>query len=290
MFQLFVIGFVVVFVWALNRSRRRILTAVYSLAPVIVIAFVLDRIASEPYRYWTLVFLGIDVMFAVGAAVAYFHSSHTMKCIPSGLSVKNPVPLRILLPSCFLLLSIALTNISERHRMAIIDDIVSRWGSLHEPMPDAVAWERFVDFAINGPAWGAAWSIPRTQTLDVESHLTPHVRSLFYGRIMRYDVHWWYYIFLIGMWFVVGTVIDRIPKRNVAAGEHAHPKLVWLWPPMLISYGIFVAYTGWSYREWEYGDRFIFCIYAWGVVLVLFGLSIGVRSILQLRRSLRFAT
>jgi ABC-type iron transport system FetAB permease component len=87
MLQLFMVGFVAVFIWAVRRSHRRVLTAVYSLASMVVTLFLLDRIARQlpdSFDHGRLAFIGTDVMFAVGAAAACFHSSHTRRAIAAG--------------------------------------------------------------------------------------------------------------------------------------------------------------------------------------------------------------
>src|SRR5512141_2800117 len=102
-----------------------------------------------------------------------------------------PIRFSILLPLLFLALSVLLAKVGETRRDNIIRSVVARHGFLFEPLPDNVALERFIDYAINAPAWAAAWNMP---------HIFPISESETHLGIMRYEAHWWYFLFVLMMW------------------------------------------------------------------------------------------
>ncbi len=182
----------------------------------------------------------------------------------------SKVKFRILLPVIFLVGSIALTRVGEQRRITVIDTVVSKWGSLHEPLPEAVATERFAAYAISGPAWAAAWEIPNL--IRVNGRLPNSLQSIAFGKVMWHDGQWWFFVFLLFMWFLIGRVIDQplnVGQSSVSRSP-AKRRLVW-WSSCTL-YGLFVCRTALKYWEWEYPRWFLYSVLAWGVALAVAGL------------------
>ena len=179
-----------------------------------------------------------------------------------------------LLPLIFLLLSIIMAKIGESYRTTIVQSVVAKYGHLAEPIPDSVALARFIDYALNAPAWVAAWNMP---------HVLPIDESVTHWGIMRYEAHWWYFIFVALMWFLVGVWLDRY--RSVRHPDQFHKPVYNISIEVfLIAYGSFMSYSGFSISEsFEYARWFEIVVCAWGAILVVVNLYLLLKSASALR-------
>jgi hypothetical protein len=62
---------------------------------------------------------------------------------------------RTVLPVVFLILSITLAKLGEARRDRFMQSVLAQTASMQEPLPEAFATERYVDCALNAPAWAA---------------------------------------------------------------------------------------------------------------------------------------
>lgn len=190
---------------------------------------------------------------------------YMMRCIRSmrwpKLNNHKDVKLRILLPLAFLGLSLLLAQAGESYRTRVIQSAVSRQGRLYEPLPANVAWPRFLDYALNAPAWVGA----------------NHMPDLFHGNasfpsdgvIVRDQSDMWYFVFVFVFWYIVVTVVIRWQQRRPS---HIPFRFSWRTRAanaLLGCYGAFVSYVAIEEKEPPHGYAlwFIVVVFLWGAIL-----------------------
>jgi len=164
----------------------------------------------------------------------------------SGLSFR----FRVILPAAFLVLSIVLATVGDWQRQRVIDSVGR--GAVHG-VPQRVAVARFMDYAINAPAWIATWQIP---------NFINHFPS--WG-IMSTEFDWRYLLLVCITWYLIGAMIDR--KRS------SPPRVIPVaWKRVLgvlaTGYGIFMCRDV-APLEWWFDPWFIDCVFLWGFFLTV---------------------
>lgn len=171
------------------------------------------------------------------------------------------IPFRIALPAAFLILSLALRALGEAQNLKV------RNAGPHYEAPPDVAAARWVDHLINAPAW-----VPARKMWSVSTR-----RTTFWSPFLgKFD--WWYRLFLVLLWFLIGYRLDRLRRpANISQAEQAS------WPKfalrlLLALYGVvlllnaprtlYVGYFVWA----NYVSFRTIPVYAWGVVFIFAGL------------------
>jgi hypothetical protein len=181
------------------------------------------------------------------------------------MKMKRIRAIRFWLPLSMVVVSLVLTRSGEHKRQTSIEEVVRHYGGLFEPVSDTVATYRYLDFAINAPAWVAAVNTP--PILRVSPISNPALHDRIYGRIMRRPWHWYYYGYLLGMWYFVGAMLENAGRRR---------QRVWRLRTVLIAmffvfYGLLCCWTASKFGQYEYLPWFEKAVYSWGIVLTSVG-------------------
>lgn len=186
----------------------------------------------------------------------------------------NPHKVRwcIVLPCVFFVLAVVMTFLGEHRYQSEHDQVIRQRGHLHEPMALSAAMERFVDYAINAPAWVGAW---RTMAaIDTDSFIPESIRPKVFGRIMRQDRDYLYFIFLVFLWLGIGRTIDKILRRGIKAFS---PWYLALYGMLSVCYGYFMFTTPGYYWNSDIYSWLFMSVRIWGVALMASGIAaIGV--------------
>jgi hypothetical protein len=165
----------------------------------------------------------------------------------------------ISLPVVFLILSVVLAMIGEAQRSRIAEGAGSRPA---HAVADYFATARFIDYAINAPAWAAASNMP---------HIF-HVEDSGWG-LLLHKADGWYFFFVVVMWFFIGYRLDAWYDAN-RIGQSLPPASQKLPLRTLCTvYGIFICYSAlrW-YAPWSVNTPFGVEASAWGAGLIFAGL------------------
>jgi hypothetical protein len=76
-------------------------------------------------------------------------------------------------------------------------------------------------------------------------HVLPVNERVTYWGIIRYEEHWWYFIFVILMWFIIGTWRDRQKQHGIGVPSRWATAI----KVILILYGLFISCTGFTVSE-----------------------------------------
>jgi hypothetical protein len=112
------------------------------------------------------------------------------------MRVYNPIRFRVLLPVLFLALSVALGRLGDAERNRIVECVGK--GAVHG-IPDWTARARYLDYALNAPAWAAAWNMPAI----------PLKQRTYWEDIAWIVERCSYPFFVVLMWLVIGFGVDR---------------------------------------------------------------------------------
>lgn len=172
---------------------------------------------------------------------------------------------RFLLPLMSVLLGVVLFRLGDLQvRKAVVEA-----GGAPEGMRMEVAQARYVDYALNAPAWvivreehGMLWS-PSTY---------------FTGQDLRY------FIAVIVMWYLIGLLLDKRVGRKKSVSEKPRPGLRRILALACSLYGLWICFSqvpdiiqlvryiksyGWPNLRWSW---FMATVLAWGLGLILAGL------------------
>jgi hypothetical protein len=175
-------------------------------------------------------------------------------------------PLRIVLPVMFLALSLGLARLGELQHQGFVR-AAGRGG---EGLQSDYAAAANIDHAINAPALTPAW-IMFAFSADREGFLYRVFDKL----------GWWYRVFLLALWFVIGYRLDRWRSAEIntrpepaAWGKSVTRFLVALYGAALCLYTFKDMYNRHLYyATYEfYLTYFTVPVYAWGAVLIFAGL------------------
>jgi hypothetical protein len=138
-----------------------------------------------------------------------------------------------------------------------------------EPVPDSYARARYVDYALNAPAWA---------TLGAQAGMLQSRSTYWTGRDLRY------FLALIVMWYLIGSRVDE----NRANKERNMDKWMSLQnrasAAFCALYGLFLCYLMLpevfplrGYGQWlpnrKYELWFVGAVIVWGIGMTLFGSS-----------------
>jgi hypothetical protein len=172
------------------------------------------------------------------------------------------VRLCVVLPICFVFLSVVLARIGEAQRSRIVEAILSKHGRLEEDVPDRAALARIADQALNAPAWAASVQMPAILHIN---------RGVTYWGIMRSERDWWYFLFVAVLWFIIGAAFDRSRLSQKVTGSTSR---WWKFAgtAFLICYGLFICYTALIFHGPPYYSPvwFTAVALAWGVGLMAY--------------------
>lgn len=165
--------------------------------------------------------------------------------------------LRFALPILVVGLTIILTVWGDAYRQGIIDRVVAKYGHLEEPMPENVAFGRFVGYAINAPAYVAAMAMP-------------FIFNVRHWHFMQGDRDWWYLIFAVCMWYAIGRSLDgmRMQNSNPARSHGLAATLVRI---LGVAYGVFMCYRAVQLYDppYNYARWFEIAVFCWGVWILV---------------------
>ena len=172
-----------------------------------------------------------------------------------------------------LVLALVLFKTAEVQRNMLIQRIVATTGrALQEPLPENTSLRaRYISYILNAPAWAGSVHMPWI------FHLSGGTMA--FG-IIRTERDSWYLLFVILMWYIIGTGLDKWRAREgrdaVVLGLRTRTGRV-----IAFGYGIFVCYSAveFSQSPWSYEWWFTIPVFVWGAGLIAFGL----RSLLQRR-------
>jgi len=183
------------------------------------------------------------------------------------------VPIRIILPTVQLILAIGLFALGDyqlnEHRKMVRDSATGRTVR-DDPWPESLETGRFVDYAINAPAWVAKTNTPWVLT----SPLDPSNRQAAFWRGIKSGRDWWYLLYIALMWFWIGLLIDQ---RLASKKLDLSPAQRWRKSALgsaCLAYGAFMLWTHPSFgMTRHYEIWFIASVLLWGALLVVAGLG-----------------
>jgi hypothetical protein len=143
---------------------------------------------------------------------------------------------RIVLPLANVILGMFLFHLGDMHVSEVRRRIIAAHGSLYEPLQDGAATARYVDYALNAPAW-AFVEDPRITIWSPSTYWTGQ------------DLH--YFLAVAAMWFLIGFKLD---KRFFAKDTHRVHEATWwnrtlAWACLL--YGLFTCYSVFSQKPYS---------------------------------------
>ena|SRR5271157_5138056 len=178
---------------------------------------------------------------------------------------------QIVLPLASLILGVWLFHLGDLQGQRII---AAHGGVLEEPLQDGVAEARYVDYALNTPAW-ALLEDTRDKLWSRSTYWT------------GYDLH--YFLAVTAMWFLIGLKLDGRSSRKgleLASRKTRWNKiLAWVYllyglfichtlispPPHVVPLKSFLLYSFRSVINLEYGWWFLPIGFTWGAGLILAG-------------------
>lgn len=177
-------------------------------------------------------------------------------------SIVLPMRLRFILPPVFLALSVVLSIWGEAQMdKANALAINPRSGNVHESLNPNLATARFVDYAINTPAWAASRDMPYILPFDWSGRKFGFLR----GGVQQ-DI--WYLMFIPLWWFFAGWFFDQRWSRAHRLKGRRLACFGFISVGILI-FAIVVEYSQWN-KAW-----FIIVNCCWAFSLLLLG-SFGV--------------
>ena len=158
------------------------------------------------------------------------------------------IPVRLLLPALNVLIAVGLLRMGYQEAQQ----------AHQEPLP-MLERARYVDYALNIPAWAAQSVTP--WMLHINKGVT-------YWKAMETERDWWYLLYVILMWYYIGLRLDRHKTGNVVS-EHKKRNL-WtvLGRVFLVLYGIFICFRAFTI-PWYLEPWFIVAAIGWGVALII---------------------
>lgn len=135
-----------------------------------------------------------------------------------------------------------------------------------EPFP-AIERARYVDYALNIPAWAAQSVTPSMFHIN---------KGVTYWKAMETERDWWYMLYVILMWYYIGMRLDG-RQPGGAVGEN---KKITRWGVfrriLLLFYGIFICFRAFTI-PWYLEPWFIAAALGWGVALIIGNLYLFAR-------------
>ena len=164
---------------------------------------------------------------------------------------------RFILPLLLLVLSIFLTIWGDAYRQGIIDGVVNKYGYLEEPMPQNVAFGRFLAYALNAPAYVASMSMP----------FIFHVRR---WHFIHGEKDWWYFTFILVSWYAVGRTIDRL-MGGLAPSLRGFQRRIVLLCIGFIVFGLFISFEAIKLYQppCNYARWFEIAVFSWGALIIV---------------------
>lgn len=170
---------------------------------------------------------------------------------------------RILFPSIALVLAFILSELGDAQYERLLR-LARGHGGPHEVLPDANAMAYYLGYALNVPAWWVKINLHRV--------FPPWTR---WGEVM-YQPSWWYMLFIVLLWFYLGTLADRwrdsrrVPDSFSRTWGHRLVGLVW------IVAGYLICSTGLQLRDnYLYAPWFTAVVIVWGLAVVGGGLYVA---------------
>jgi hypothetical protein len=187
------------------------------------------------------------------------------------------IRLCIVLPSVFFVLAVVMTLLGEHRYRSEYEQVIQQRGHVHEAIATSAATERFVDYAINAPAWVAAWRI--MDRVDTVSFIPEPIRPRVFGKIMRGDRNYLYFIFLVLMWVGIGRTIDGVSQRGLKVFAHWYFALYGV---LSVCYGYFMFATPGYYWNRDIQAWLFLSVRIWGIALM--GSGIGIIAVFLAKR------
>ncbi len=158
------------------------------------------------------------------------------------------IHMRLLLPALNVLLALALFRLGHQEAQR----------AHQEPLP-ALERARYVDYALNIPAWAAQSVTP--WMLHINERVT-------YWKAMETERDWWYMLYVILMWYYVGMRLDEHRPGDVVSGNKKSTRWAFLRRVFLLLFGIFICFRAFMI-PWYLEHWFIAAAVAWGVALII---------------------
>lgn len=171
---------------------------------------------------------------------------------------------QLVLPSVSVILAVVLIRAGDMQIRKIVE--IRRHHRGAEPVPDSYARARYFDYALNAPAWAALGD----------------QRGMLWSEGNRWGPYLRYLLAVIGMWYLLGFLIDK--RLEARKAEDARPRS---WHVLVITalglpYGLFLCRLMVSefqplrdYGYWlplrKYEPWFIALVLAWGIGLIWAG-------------------
>lgn len=181
------------------------------------------------------------------------------------MRLPSRLPFRLALPIIFLVISVAMASLGEAQLNRIL-----RNAHPTEPLPNWFAVAKFVDYADNAPAWVAAMNMPNLPLGErLVSNPDVPLPQDWYWRKYLYELDWWYGLFLVVMWFLIGAVLDvrRDEKRFARFQTHRWRNRLLLL--LCVPYGALMSL--WALYPIDYEGFLRIAVFAWGIALMFVG-------------------
>lgn len=135
-----------------------------------------------------------------------------------------------------------------------------------EPLP-ALERARYVNYALNVPAWAAQSVTP--WMLHINEGVT-------YWKAMETERDWWYLLYVILMWYYIGLRLDKYRTGDVTSEHKNSISRAVLRRVFLLLYGIFICFRAFTI-PWYLEPWFIVAAIGWGVALIIGNLYLLLR-------------
>lgn len=177
--------------------------------------------------------------------------------------------LRIILPVVSILLGVGLFHLGDLQAR----NLVTAAGGLFEGLPAEAAVARYVDYALNAPAWA---------TLLEQRGMRWSKSTYWRGRDLRY------FLAVAVMWYLLGLWLDHKLNRTITANSDHNGMPARAFAIACATYGIFVCSSVLrdlvpvkAYGFWFPNFRpfwFVASVLAWGAALIGVGSRFRLRS------------
>lgn len=127
-----------------------------------------------------------------------------------------------------------------------------------EPLP-AIERARYVEYALNIPAWAAQSVTPWVLHLN---------EGVTHWEAMETERDWWYMLYVMLMWYYIGRRLDERRRGHVVSEPKRSTSWTFLRRVFLLLYGLYICFRA-SSVSWYLERWFIAAAVAWGVALMI---------------------
>lgn len=158
------------------------------------------------------------------------------------------IPLRLLLPILNVVIVLVLFRVGYQQAQR----------AHQEPFP-ALERARYVDYALNIPAWAAQSVTPWMFHIN---------EGVTYWKAMQTERDWWYVLYVILMWYHIGLHFDHHRPKCEDKGREKITRWVYFKRVFLLFFGIFICFRAFTI-PWYLEPWFIAAALGWGIPLII---------------------